>query len=69
MGTMPKEAPNGVLETGKGWVHCQLTERHNVLCSDYEDDCRAWVAGVGFCGEVCGCDDTDYEAELLEGPA
>jgi hypothetical protein len=29
----------------------------------------ARIARVGFCGEVRGGDDADYEAELLEGPA
>jgi len=47
----------------------QLTKRHDVLRSDHEDDRRAWVAWVGFRGEVRGGDDADYEAELLESPA
>lgn len=78
MGTMPKEAPvfmgkrKGVsfsLSSEFGSVVRELTERNDVLRSDYQDDRRARVARVGFGGEVRGGDDADYEAELLESPA
>ena len=60
-----EETENGSdIEIGR-----ELTKRHDVLRSNHENDRRARVARVRFRGEVCGGDDADYEAELLESPA